>query len=85
MTMQLDHLKSELSSSIKRVSELESELGNERKKNRKRNLALADELSRAIQHREQAAYSLRKFEENIGFDQLSGAQQHALEVLYVCE
>lgn len=52
----------------------------ERKKGRRRNTALAEELSRAIQQREHAAQSLRRIEDLIIKEKISAELRAAFEV-----
>ena len=54
----------------------------ERKKGRRRNTALAEELSRAIQQREHAAQSLRRIEDLIIKEKISAELRAAFEVAY---
>ena len=58
----------------------QSELSGERKKGRKRNATLADELSRAIQQRDHAAQSLRRVEDLISKEKVSAELRAAVEV-----
>jgi hypothetical protein len=60
--IQLDTLRNEAQATESRVKELESDLSAERSKNRRRNLGLTDELTRAVQLKEHALHSLRRLE-----------------------